>query len=802
MAAQQSKKQTGTLSKNSFTENGQVAIKMGDAVPAILLFLFSLVEFIPSGGSGEVLGSQWFYLCVINILSAGWLIINRHAKKNIPGLLNNKAFYCYLLFVILAAVSILAAMNKTESLVAFSRLAVTAIMVINLAILLHKREGVFRYFAFLLSGFLLIQAAGAIRTFYSETADQDISRVILGLTGNAGNKNIFAVSLVLKIPFVAYSIFVSRIAGRIVFSVILAIAAFAVFIINARSAYIGLGLSLLVLVTALFIIRKGAVNTKSNLIILAFIFLPVVAGLFLSQNAIRKIIADQGTTTSYGTVFERLNTISFTAEGSSSRVRMWTNAADYLKKHPIMGCGYGNWQLASIPFERTFVDEVRITKHVHNDFLESFAELGIAGGILYLLVFTFLVIYLLKIILPGKEESKRIMAATGLMGLTVYFTDAMFNFPAERPVTQFFFALLFGLTLALLSSSESKKAAPATNNKTTIIPLVLLVMLLPACYITYSVFRSLAAQSKVNDDIQSATPVTKWDEIRNIFPAIPNLNSYGFPIGDIKAFYLVNEKKYDSALLMLDQNAAVNPHLTLTEYLKAKIYSETGKPDSALLYARKAFYAKPRARSHYEILNSLLAAKKDTSGIDSAFTEYNTYRKEAWAWNRYIEYRAMANPSDTGIGRLVDSALALFPSDTELQQKKNNLQSASKQIIPPAANEDEYQKNFAAGFDLFSKQQYKEAIPYFIKASSLKPDDYLSVENTGLCYYSLLDYNKAISYFEKVLSNYKPADGKSEFLMAISLLNLGKKDPGCAYLKKSMAKGFQQAAEQAARYCQ
>ena len=100
-----------------------------------------------------------------------------------------------------------------------------------------------------------------------------------------------------------------------------------------------------------------------------------------------------------------------------------------------------------------------------------------------------------------------------------------------------------------------------------------------------------------------------------------------------------------------------------------------------------------------------------------------------------------------------------------------------------------------------AQQKYNEAISYFAKASSLKPTDYLAVENIGLCYYSATDYKNAITYFDKVLQNYNPTDGKSEFLKGISLLNLGNNPDGCVFLKRSMAKGFPQAAQQVSTYC-
>jgi tetratricopeptide (TPR) repeat protein len=420
------------------------------------------------------------------------------------------------------------------------------------------------------------------------------------------------------------------------------------------------------------------------------------------------------------------------------------------------------------------------------------------------LIFAVLAFLLLRSVIKPGERTDRVHAITLLALLGIYFIDASLNFPLERPVTQFFFALTCTLTLSFLYHSrynQEKTPNNVTNSKGNLLLSLLFVITLAAAFTTYSTFRSLKAQVKVNDDILQATQTTKWNDIKDIFPAMPNLNSYGFPISHIKAFYLMNEKKYDSALQLINSNSHVNPHLTLTEYLKARIFNALNNQDSAFYYSRKAFFGKPRAYSHYELLNDIALARKDSGSIDQAFREYIKYRNEARAWNRYIVLKSVLQPTSPSILQLVDSALLFFPQDPELQQKKAALSSGLPAAVVPGSAEDEYQKNFAAGFDNFSRKQYQEAIRYFTIASSHKPGDYLAVENIGLCYYSAGDYNNAIPYFDKVLTQFNPTDGKSEFLKGISLLNLGNKE-GCVFLKRSMAKGFPQAAQQVSTYCQ
>lgn len=774
-------------------------------LPALFILLYAGVEFIPSGGSGEVMGSQWLYLSVLNIFTLGYIFIrNQYSSGKINFLFRNPVVLLYTGFVLLAGASYFIAANKIEMLVSYGRLIVTAIMMFNLFLLFAGRFAIVWPLAIVLSVFALFQSSDILLTFFKKIGDTDISRLILGLTGNAGNKNILSVSLVLKVPFIFYCIYRSGVAGRVIFSAVLFVTAFAIFLINARSAYFGLILATITFIAAMIIIHASTKNLRSVYTPVLFTIIPLILALFWSQSTIKNAIKEQGATTAYGTVFERLNTVSFTTEGSSNRLQMWTSAVDYIKKHPVMGSGYGNWKLASIPYERTYVDEIRITKHTHNDFLEMAAELGLPGGLLYILVFAVLAFLLFRAFFKTGEKADRISATTLLALLGIYFIDASLNFPQERPVTQFFFALILALTLAFIYHTkykQEKRTANFTNPKGNLLLTLLLLFSLGAAFTTYSTFRSLKAQVKVNDDIMQASQTTKWDDIKDIFPALPNLNSYGFPISHIKAFYLVNEKKYDAALQLINNNRHVNPHLTLTEYLKAKIFTALNNQDSAFYYAKKAFQDKPRAFSHYQMLNDISLARNDSNTIDQSFREYIKYRNEARAWDRYIELKATLNSADPNITKLIDSALVYFPQDQNLLVKKASVSGIPGGSTLSASAETEYQQNFARGFELFSQQKYNEAISYFAKASSLKPTDYLAVENIGLCYYSATDYKNAITYFDKVLQNYNPTDGKSEFLKGISLLNLGNNPDGCVFLKRSMAKGFPQAAQQVSTYC-
>ena len=63
-------------------------------------------------------------------------------------------------------------------------------------------------------------------------------------------------------------------------------------------------------------------------------------------------------------------------------------------------------------------------------------------------------------------------------------------------------------------------------------------------------------------------------------------------------------------------------------------------------------------------------------------------------------------------------------------------------------------------------------------------------------------FEEAIKYLEISSNNSdKPDDGKSEFGLAISYMNLNQKDKACDYFKQSMQKNYRAAFGNFSSYC-
>ncbi|MDP1809869.1 MAG: O-antigen ligase family protein [Sediminibacterium sp.] len=783
----------------------------GKSAPALLFCtLYFAIHFIPYSGAIDPMGTHWFYLALLDLVVTIYLFAGKsHYTTAIKPVFKNGFSYLYLALFALAGLSVFTALNRTEALVCYARFIVTIIAYFNIAILLHGRLHLFKLLARVLSVILLVESIQSLIAFFNGLETMPLDKLILSLQGSTGLKNIFAAALVVKIPFVIYCIYTSGLWGKIIQMGILVLGVLTIFIVNARSSYVGLSLVLLMYLAFCVLQYFKERKTEPLLYRVGAVLLPVMAAFFLSQIILSNALNLQSNHGAYGTVTERLGTISYEGDG---RAVHWENTLLYLQQYPFSGCGYGNWKIASVPFAKTWANDFTVPIHSHNDFLEISAELGIQGGLLYLGLFTCLLIYSIRTWFSKADEEVKLVAAFSLMALGGYFIDACLNFPMERPIMQVFFVFIAAINVSAFNKAKetqnnSKLPTEKAGSGKPFYVLTALLFLIPATYLTYNSYQSMVAQMRILPDVRLETHAISFEEVNAAFPPVPNLTTKGQPIAAIKGTYYYYAKQYDKALALLDEGSKANPYLMYSEFMKANVFFDMNQIDSACFYAAKAFYARPRAKVYYQNLLIFCAQKNDTAAIRKAFEEYTRYRNEPDAWRLYLS--GLFNTRNIDKQKLLsiaDSALHLFPDNTTLSQSKqailNSMSPAATEKPLPAVNPDVARQYLAKAVDAFNKGDYAGAARNFIKLAAINPNEYSIIENTGICYFNLKEYSKAIGFFDQVIQMNIAKDGKSEFFKAKCLLTLGKKTEGCQMLRIAGTKKHPEADAFIKQYCQ
>lgn len=492
----------------------------------------------------------------------------------------------------------------------------------------------------------------------------------LKLNGFYGNKNIFAVAFLFKLPFLYYAFmrykgFIKWISLVLVFMI-----AFCLVILSTRSSFIGLIFhAVILLVYGVYSILK--VN-RSKKAILGFV-LPVLAigcGFFSGNRFIEynyEHFAAKNVKNNYS-VDERFKSI---ADGNSKgRLLIWKNTVEIIKEKPLSGYGVGNHKLAIMKVECAKKHDYIVSDHAHNDFLEMFSELGIFGCLIYVLTYVFAAIYSLKqMFAKGVNELFRLRAMVGGTIILTYMNDAMFNFPLERADCQIYLAI--GLALLISNHIKIKKNQKEGLPKPCLV--TLLVLVVPVFILeTTHCYSSIMQKHRIkqhNGDKSITLTAEQWDRRT---PKFPNIDESTHPRAVNIAERYANEKKYRQAIdVLLADNS--NPYYSLREYRLANYYNRIEKADSAAYWAEKCIAMKPLCYSPVRILVSIAGKEGKRDKQLCLIDEYlKRYEKDPLAWEDKISVLRYEKRLQEAI-ETCNQAIELFSKNAKFRSLKEKI---------------------------------------------------------------------------------------------------------------------------------
>ena len=662
-------------------------------MPIVIVALYFGVEWIGPWDGIEYLGSQWLYLMMVNFVVVGFIYSQKDTYQSaIRSIFSTPLIWVYLALALWALFSWLYALNATETLVCLVRLATAIIVLLNLSILFYQRTTDLRYVAAIAAIFLLVQSAISLLYFFKGSSEIPFTELVLTMRLNAGNKNIYAAAMVVKIPFVLMGIYFYKNAFRIFYAFVLLLAAITIFLLNSRTALVALAMSsvayLLVCIIA-FSKEKSIPSLAARLLIVTLVIGIAIISSQVATNYAKFSYNDGSSNAGqYGTVDQRVASIVNASDGSTqSRFILWNSAWDYAQKHPFMGCGFGNWKLASIPYSREFNDGLIVPIHAHNDFLEYFAELGFPGGILYASLFLFFAVYGIRTFLHNPLSEDSVFTIFSLIAVVAFAIDSALNFPKEEPINQLMLAVagmgvLSGYTSWKKSAVTAAENKPAIDGLPQIYSFVLGLLMIPILYIGFQIWRSSVAQNLYVQELNAVTLTAPVDQVVNAFPSIPNLVSNTVqPIEGMLGMYLWKNQRVEEAERFLRRGQKANPYMMYVENIRANMYYQKEKWDSAAYFAKLCLYERPRNPTYYQTFMACVARTYDTATLRKGFELYNKYHpKDAFCWNLYLSNMLNASQgADARLKQMADSALRLFPADTEIQKRNQDISTAFAQ---------------------------------------------------------------------------------------------------------------------------
>lgn len=423
----------------------------------IVLLLYLIVGIIPNLDALDRVVTQWLYLNILNTFVLFFLVIKGYPLKKY--FLNKTSILFFALFI-WSTISMFFAINRVESIVVLSQLFAIVIAFIITMICLSKIEKPFKFISNVISIYLILELLAIYYPFATEAAKTQIfSRSSLFL-GFAANVNITAFSIIYKIPFLIYSILqlkkfksLSFIFSFVIFSLII----FASGTLNStRSAII----TYTTLAPILFIISLVTYfkSKEYKLLVISIIYsLSVILSYPINSyisNSFGK--SEKNITNRISSLSVLIEEGNLTDQSINERRSFYSQASSFIIKNPFFGTGIGNWKIKSIDTNKENIVGYLIPYHVHNDYLEIAAEIGLIGLGIYLLILFFAfkneTAKFFRIIFTKVKLDKNYLKCIIIsLFFYIFLIDSNLNFPFHRPIV-----LINLIVLIAYLNSESK----------------------------------------------------------------------------------------------------------------------------------------------------------------------------------------------------------------------------------------------------------------------------------------------------------------------------------------------------------
>ncbi|MFB3894717.1 MAG: O-antigen ligase family protein [bacterium] len=276
-------------------------------------------------------------------------------------------------------------------------------------------------------------------------------------------------------------------------------------------------------------------------------------------------------------------------EGGNTRLVIWANTWEMIKSHPILGAGAGNFTYRYLdyispivlnhPNMQPYAGEY--TNAAHNEILHTWAELGIPGVIILLLVIACFYFSAFKLLISKSairnhqsEIEVSMLGATG--GFTAMAIYGLMSYPLHLPMTTTLFIFYLAVPQILnnlmhkseicnlpFDSAQDKQPAIATASKSLSYSILASVLFILLSYwairplISDTYFRIGKEAVKDNNEpaaINSLTLATQWDSHSDAYYHLGELylrgKTYGGRISAaIDQFEMARKQRNDKFLL-------------------------------------------------------------------------------------------------------------------------------------------------------------------------------------------------------------------------------------------------------------
>tara|TARA_B100001093_G_scaffold249770_1_gene239174 strand:- start:5557 stop:6567 length:1011 start_codon:yes stop_codon:yes gene_type:complete len=314
-----------------------------------------------------------------------------------------------------------------------------------------------------------------------------------------------------------------------------------------------------------------------------------------------------------------------------------------------------------------------------------------------------------------------------------------------------------------------------------LITIFLFLIVSMTIYVNYNMVISSHYSGFLLNDYNSNNLRLPFEVVVDIKDNLPNISTTTIPIKSLKARYYQANDSIEKAIDLYREAIQDNPFIKQPEAELAKLYFNEKLYDSSYYYASNAFRALPNNNVHRDIYFKNLVQKKDTMELRSAFNILQTYNNA----NHWIDYAVsrynIVGSNDKESVSVMEELLEKYPiyiNDPKYESLLSILKVGNGNIGASVRMNQ-------AGMNFYNEQLYGAAIDHFEFAINYDPNDYIFYENLAMAHNMQTNYKDAITNFDKVIYEFRPGNGKAEYLKGLMLIKLDSLVKGCNYLKKA-----------------
>ena len=514
----------------------------------VFFSLLILSTLLPTFGAIDNNSIRWLFISLISASYILRLLINKE-KVHYNSILNTILF----IVTLYIGFSVLNADNINEGIISSYKILIT-ISVFFLSIIAFKKiESPVLFLAQLLSFFLLLESLYLI-------IDYNISRSFI--KGIAQNPNISSSSILFKLIFFLYlknNFDYSKF--KFLIWIIEIIAIISIIILQSR-----LGLLSIIFIYFSIFMTQRLIRKKT-----IFSFLIILTSFIYFSN----------------TTNSNILSYNFSEDESSiQRIEFYNTAIDLIKQKPLFGFGLGSWKYESLSYSSLKNEKILVPYYTHNDFLQTFVEMGILGFIIYLSFFIKIGFEIFK-----KFKLDSFYFYSGII-LVVFFGNTMLNFPVHRSQEIIPFMIFSAL---ILSISNIKLV---WNKKNPLFIYFLLILLIPSSAIAYQEHKSLIIQGQLLSDYEKGYYSIKRNTLDKINFKLPNLSANTVPISSYLSRYYFELGDKGKAQELLEYSVLANKNDLLTKELMLRNYIFLNRDEEAFKIAKELIFLYPNNETY------------------------------------------------------------------------------------------------------------------------------------------------------------------------------------------------------------